>query len=487
MTSGSPSWLLQAVVLCLMISPAVASGQPQVAVPTIPTTEERLRALEEQNRELTQRLNALGSSYQELKSQAALPTVETEERSEKEDNYRAIVDLERGLRATTRDGRYRFEIHDLTQVEGRAFSPTGDQLADTFAIPRQRFYFLGQVGDLLDFTAVLNRGYGSLDVLDAYMDFKFDKRFQIRFGRTKTPYTYEYYRIAESDLIAPERSVFVGNLSPNRQIGVMAFGKLWDERIDYAVGLFNGPRRSFQDFNNAKNPFFYLATQPFLRGNSDLLRHLSLGGSANFGRANDPLEPSAFRTANDETTSQAVDTLSPTFLRLNSNARQLGSRAFWSGDVAWFYRSLTALAGYNGGFITYSLPSQNRIRVPYTGYSVALTYFLTGEEITSRRDIEPDRPFKLGDPWHNPGAVEPYARLAYFNAGRNVFDSGLADPRVSSRDATVLDMGMNWYVNRYLRVFGDWQYSRFSSPVAIGTTQRTSHENLFWLRAQLYY
>src|SRR4029079_7633413 len=115
------------------------------------------------------------------------------------------------------------------------FSPTGDPLHNTFDIPRQRLYFAGQVDKHFEFYSVLNRGYGTFDVLDAYMNFKFDKAFTIRFGRTKTPFNYEYYKIGEGDLIAPERSVFVGNLSTNRQVGVMAYGKVLDERLEYAA------------------------------------------------------------------------------------------------------------------------------------------------------------------------------------------------------------------------------------------------------------
>jgi hypothetical protein len=69
----------------------------------------------------------------------------------------------------------------------------------------------------------------------------------LRVGRTKVPASYEYYQIAEGDLIAPERSLFTGNLSGNRQNGFMEHGRILGERAEYALGVFNGPRRSFQD------------------------------------------------------------------------------------------------------------------------------------------------------------------------------------------------------------------------------------------------
>lgn len=447
-----------------------------------PPAEDRLRALEDQNRRLA-------ADLEDLRRQIK-PAPEPDAAGEHDREPgagRADVDLREGVRITSPDGRFKVEFHDLTQVEGRFFSPSGDTLHNNFDIPRQRLYFTGTVDKSVEFYTVLNRGYGTFDVLDAYLNFKFDPAFAVRFGRTKTPFSYEYYKIAEGDLIAPERSVFVGNLSTNRQIGVMAYGKSPAERVEYAAGVFNGPRRSFQDFNNYKNPFLFVTTRPFLLGDSDLLRHLRVGAAGTYGRENDPLEPTALRTANDETTTVAVDNVSPAFLRFNPAARQLGGSGFWTGDVAWFYRSLTALAMVNGGYTTYALGDRAGLRVPFSGWSVAVTYFLTGEEITTRKEVEPRRPFRFADPLNHPGAIEPYFRAATLTAGAEVFDAGLADPARWSRDALVLDTGVNWYPNRYLRVFLDWQHSRFGSPVQIGPGRQTHSVDLFWVRTQLYY
>jgi len=42
--------------------------------------------------------------------------------------------------------------------------------------------------------------YDSVNLLDAYVNFNYDPRFQLRFGRYKTPFTYEWYRIHIWDL-----------------------------------------------------------------------------------------------------------------------------------------------------------------------------------------------------------------------------------------------------------------------------------------------
>ena len=64
----------------------------------------------------------------------------------------------------------------------------------------------------------------------------------MRAGRFKTPFTYEFFVEPVQGLLSPERSVFFNNFGQNRDLGVMAFGRLFDKKLDYAVGIFNGTR-----------------------------------------------------------------------------------------------------------------------------------------------------------------------------------------------------------------------------------------------------
>jgi phosphate-selective porin OprO and OprP len=498
--------------------PFDSASQPQLppppAAPRPP--EQRLLLLEQQNAELSRQMQELMNQQQSLLNrlnQTQTPASEAPlnyatpgqlgrplpvgvdrvgEVSE-EELSRARVDLSHGIRLLSPDGKYRIELHALTQPELRiptATSPSSvgtDGLVSSFDNPRTRFYFTGSVDKYFDFYTVLNRGYGSVDVLDSYMNFKLDKTFNVRVGRTKTPYGYEYYKIAEGDLIGPERSVFVGNLSPNRQYGVMAYGRLLGETIEYAGAVMNGPTRSFQDFNDAKMVALYLNTKPFLYGGTDLVRNLNLGGSVNFQHSNDPLEPISLHTANDETTTAAVNNVSPTFLAFNPAAKEIGRQAFWSGDIAWYYRSLTSLIMYNGGFITYALPTRSGIQVPFEGGSAAFTYFITGEEIVTRKEVEPLRDFDFRHPLSHPGAVELITRVGLLNAGSIATSSGLVDPTLWSRRAMVFDNGVNWYMNRFVRISFDWQHSAFGSRVSLGGGRFENSADMFWLRTQIFY
>ena len=99
-------------------------------------------------------------------------------------------------------------------------------------------------------------------------------------------------------MATPERSLFTTNLGPNRQVGLMAWGFLLDKRLDYAAGVFTGPRNSFEDFNNPKDFMGYLNARPFQ--DSDLvpwLRDWNIGTSVDYGVQDQAAVPRTFRRA----------------------------------------------------------------------------------------------------------------------------------------------------------------------------------------------
>lgn len=434
------------------------------------------------------------------------------------------VEARDGLEFRSADGDFKLVFHDLTQAEYRAFSPTDlGPLRDGFFIPRQRWYFVGQVARDVEFYTAINRGYGSLDLLDAFITLNFlesldggttgdsgggaqgtggrttvnrgrepNRKLRLRIGRTKTPYLYEYFEIAEGDLIAPERSLYASNLSGNRQDGAMALGDLFRDRVNYAAGVFNGPRRSFIDSNNAKDLFTYLNVRPFLRSDRfEALKYLNLGGSFNAGFEQGTPQPAVFRTANDQTPSADASLLSPTFLAFNKDVVESGQRDQWSAHAVLYRKSLGLLAEYGGGFQNYSTRSDatGRVRVPFDGMTFQAFYFLTGEELTRRVNVvQPKRNFGFHKGEFGPGAVEVHARYSALALDRKIFTDGLADPNLWTNRAETFDVGVNWYLNYYTKVYFDWQHALFGDPVQFAPGRSSSmHTDLFWLRLQLFF
>ena len=445
--------------------------------------------------------------------------------SDKPDKRKAIVEFGEGLEFSSDDDEFKIQFHDLTQAELRLFSPLAPNglLRDQFFIPRQRWYFTGHVTKNVEFYTVINRGYGSLDLLDAFLTLRYDPRLRFRIGRMKTPYLYEYYQIAEGDLIAPERSIYAGNFAGNRQEGAMFLGELFQNRMGYSFGVFNGSRRSFGDTNNAKDLFVFLNTRPFLKPTDEggvrgaegtggrtrptqnflsegggsaepgPLEYLNLGGSFNIGYEQNSLQPAIITTANDETTitnNAVVESLSPTFFAFNNNAVEHGMRAQWSAHAVWYYKSLMVLAEYGGGYAGYStVNSPASVRVPIQGFTIGPSYFLTGERLTRRVNVvKPRNDLRVRKGGiTGTGAVEVFARYSYFDIGKNVFTAGFADPNQWTSQASTVDVGANWYLNFYTKIYLDWQHAMFGSPVATAPGTFSRAQDVVWLRFQLFF
>ncbi len=408
--------------------------------------------------------------------------------------------LSNGLRWTSEDDEFQLIFHDLTQAEMRNFPGVGGSspLKSQFFIPRQRWYFTGRATKNIEFYTVVNRGYGSIDLLDAFIDFNYDPRIKFRAGRYKTPTSYEYYQIAEGDLIAPERSLYTGNLSGNRENGFMFLGQILDKRAEWAVGVFNGPRRSFPDYNNDKDLYAFFNVRPFQKTESlPGLKYFNVGSEFDFGSENNPVQPSSLHTANDETAQSSnpvVNSLSPSWLAFNNNVIEYGARAHWSAWLAWYYKSFNLLAQYDGGFQDYALSGHtSKTMVPTEGFFVQAYYFLTGEEISRRVDIKPLRNFAFENgKLTGLGAIEVHSRISTLNLGSQVFSAGLADPSLWSDRAYAVDTGLNWYLNQYTKVYLDWQHAGFGSPVYNGSNVRGQTNtiratDLLWLRFQLFF
>lgn len=448
---------------------------------------------------------------------------------------KAKVTFAEGLEFASEDDQFRLTFHNLTQVDFRGFPAAGisDNLNDQFFIPRQRWYFTGQATKAVEFYTVVNRGYGSIDLLDAFVTLNVLETAQnklvnadgssvesgegaqggggraandrgigntaalrLRLGRMKTPYLYEYFAISEGDLIAPERSLYAANFAGNRKEGAMILGELFEKRVSYALGVFNGARRSFGDTASSnKDVYFYLNTRPFLTTNETTwFNYLNVGGSVNGGAEKYAVQPDILTTANDQSSpsnDSVVQSLSPTFLKFNPGVMEQGDRLQWAVNLDWFHDSFLLLSEYAAGYGTYVNNSNVSTRLPYSGWMVQSSYFVTGEKMTRRVNVvRPRRPFGVHNGVWGPGAIEVHGRYSNLQLGNEVYSGGLADQNLWANRADAIDIGVNWYWNYYTKLMVDWQHATYDQSVSKnGTaTGRFSNSNdLLWFRLQLFF
>ena len=402
-----------------------------------------------------------------------------------------------GIRFEDPDGEFLFRVRTEIQPEHRLYQQ-GNQVPvhSGFYLPRARVYFDGHFTKPIEYNFSFNRGYSNFNLLNGYLNFNyFDDRFQLRVGRFKTPYTYEFYKINNWRLLVPERSIFNVNFALNRQVGLMGWGQLFDNRLEYAVGIFDGPRNSFEDYNTSKDVVAFLNFIPFINSDGPL-KNLNVGGSVDFGNQNNPIQPAVLRTSTNASSqglspqSAPNDAVVP-FLAFNNGVVERGDRALWSLHASYYYRSLTLMGSWDSGFNGFALPNKPHVNLPVSGYYVQAGYLLTGEEITERVMVKPDRNFDLRPGKFGLGAIEPYARYTTLNIGNQVFTQGLANPALWTNSVGMVDLGVNWYLNKFTRITFDWEHAEFGSPVLYNNAGpfplRQINSDMFWFRFYFYF
>ena len=401
-----------------------------------------------------------------------------------------------GLQFDTEDDEFELKIRGMIQADSLVYQQSNqDPVSGGFYLPRTRLYFTGHLTRPIEYQLSFQRAFNNLNVLNAYVNFHYDDRFQFRVGRFKTPFIYEYYKFHIWQLLAPERSLFAENFQGGRQLGAMAWGELFDKKLEYAVGVFDGPRRSFTDYNDAKDVYALLNFRPFEGRTGSFLRNLNIGGSVDSGNQNNPLTPAVLRTSanassTSETADQPINNASVPFLVFNQNVREQGNRTLAELHFAYYFRGLSLLGAWDGGTNDFTLKGQGQrpVHLPVQGYFVQAGYLLTGETINDRTLIDPLRPFDLRRGRFGLGAFEVTGRYSALTLGNEVFTKGLADPNLWTDRADMVDAGLNWYLNKWVKVYFDWEHAMFAQPVAYRpgpSLQKTS--DLFWLRLQILF
>ena len=394
-----------------------------------------------------------------------------------------------GFEFKTADDEFVFQFHNLTQIDGR-FYEQGAQapVRDTFAIPRQWWMFSGRITKPLEYFLSLQNSIDTVNMLDVFLNAHYDDRVQFKAGRFKTPFTYEFYTEPIQGLISPERSLFFNNFALNRSVGGQIWGRLFNNTapLDYAVGIFNSSRNSYLDTNDSKTVLAFLNWRPFATLVDSPLENFVFGGSVMAGNQTTTPVPQTLRTA-VPTTGNAV--VGVPFLSFNANARESGPRAFWDLHAAWYYKQLSLIAEWQSGYDDYALSSNlaahNRLGIQ--SYYVQAGYFLTGETVSGRNVVKPNKNFDIRKGKFGPGAIELTGRFNALDISKNVFSSGLADPNLWTNNLYIVEPGLNWYLTQYTKFTFSWQHAVFGNPVQYNAVSMQKTSDLFLFRFQLYF
>ncbi len=280
------------LILTLALSPAAQATEADAA--RLDKLERAVQLLQERNSELEREVANL-KSKPAAKSAPPAPTTapasppvegkaiveKTEAKEEKKPVYAAAAASEFKL---TLGGFIQIQVEagDVSAFEGRFQSGSGE-IKDRFRIRRARINVTGDYAEQFDFkvegdfslndttltvrdatgrvlaSSSSRTSFGGTDIFANWHRFP---EFNLKVGQYKAPFGLEQLT-SDTKLFTLERSLVTTALTPERQIGVMAWGKplanLWPEQKDllnYSVGIFNGTGRNIT--TNDNNEFMYV-------------------------------------------------------------------------------------------------------------------------------------------------------------------------------------------------------------------------------------
>jgi len=383
----------------------------------------------------------------------------------------AVVAGEEGFGLRAADGAFALRLRGGFQYDGRfVLGGADDAATDAFQPRRVRADLTGTLWSSYDFRAHVDFAGNRVDLLDAYLDARFSPALRLRAGRFKAPVGLERL---QTPLTMPfTENALPTSLVPNRDAGVQLHGALGGGLADYALGVFNGAVDGGSeegDASDGKDVAARVFLRPFRRGGPAALRGLGVGVAGTLGRqAGTAAAPNlpAFRTSGRDVffRYRSDGTTAGTAIAAGERVR-LAPQAYWSwGPV-----------GVLGEYVV------SRQEVQFAGAARTLTHTawnitgalaLTGEA-AAYQGIVPRRRFDRSA--GGPGAIELVGRANGLAVDPAAFPL-LADPARSMRRATALGAGVNWYLNRNVRLMLSWERTRFTA--ASGGAARPAEQSV---------
>jgi len=331
-------------------------------------------------------------------------------------------------------------------------------IPDGVAFRRARFGLYGDYG-LWEYRVAMEfASSGRPSFIDVYIGLNdIPGLGRVRVGHFFEPFSLEQY--SQNRFVTfLERSVTSEPIAPGRNLGVMANNTVANERGTWAVGVFRTDSDVFGDDtgNDFQSAITGRATALLWYDEETQGRDLLHVGLAYSARAtkNDKVQ---FRVR-PEIRIGSADPNIPFFVDTGSIASHFYQ--LLGAELLWVRGPFSVQAEY----VVVPVSTIDRGAVYFQSWYAMGSVFLTGENRTYRKKtgtlerIIPKRDFVKKDgsglAW-GPGAIELAARLSHIDLN----DGGVTGGRLT--DATV---GVNWYMNPYVRMTMNY-IKAFQSPV----------------------
>lgn len=451
---------------------------PEIAVtaedgPTLPELNQQIRILERKN---------------ELAAEAA---------DAKAKETPKLIIGQNGFGFASADTNFVFKLRGLVQLDSRTFFGDSELLRgnDSFLLRRARPIIEGTVFRDFDFQLVPDFAGSATTIFDANLNYRLRPEFQLKFGKFKSPIGFEQL---QSDATLPfnERSL-ASALVPSRAVGVQLWGDVAGGAFSYAIGVFNlvGDNRNpnSSDFGDDKEFAGRVFVQPFKQSENAALQGIGFGLGGSYSQIK----------------SNALGLPNPTGGTLPGYATDGQQQYFAYNPVTgtvvadgthWrLAPQASYLKGPFGLLGEYTISHQEvrnnttqaRAALEHNAWQLSAQWVLTGEA-ASFTGITPERPFDFtAGRW---GAWQLVARYGKLTIDGDTFGS-FANPLTSANSATAWGVGINWWLNKNVRVLTSYSHTKFDgggtyNPLDASTlvppaTVTQNDEDVFFTRVQI--
>lgn len=462
----------------------------------IDTLERKVESLEKQSSSQTNHAQQLQDLGQQVKVLERNQELENEAQAAKAKETPAITIGKEGFAIESPDKENVIQLKGVLQIDSRSFFRDGGTVGnDGLLLRRARPILQGTLLRDFDFQFVPDFGGSSPQIFDAWLNYRYNPAFQIQAGKFKSPIGLEQLQ-SDVDLNFNERSLATG-LVPNRDLGVALHGDLFQAIASYTAGIFNGIgdfRNSgnfdFEDNKAAEGRLFF---QPFKTTSIEPLEGFGFGVSGSYESMQGANISGLPSTTGGSLAGYVTDGQQQFFAynpvnTASNRASVVASGEHWrlSPQAYYYYGPFGFLAEYviSDQHVARLGATPANARLENSAWEVTGSWVITGEEANYKGGVSPRHPFSIKQGgW---GAWQLVARYAQLDIDRDTFPL-YADPSTSARSAASWSIGLNWWLNKNIRVLSSFSHTDFrggggsSAPVSI-----TRHdENVLFTRVQL--
>jgi phosphate-selective porin OprO/OprP len=457
-----------------------------------------IKSLKEAVQALTQKVETLERQHSPDQQAATIQDLDQKVRilaRERENDQDAAATLAKtqpkltlganGFAFSSADSNFVAQLHGLVQLDSRTFfADNGINGNDGFLLRRARPIFTGTLYHDFDFNFTPDFGGSTVQIQDAYLNYRYNPALQLEAGKFKSPVGLEQLQ-SDPYTAFNERSLAT-ELVPNRDLGVELHGDLLGGAASYALGLFNGGsdyngttvNTTFQDDKTFAGRVFF---QPWKNSDVSAARGFGFGVGGSY-QANHP----ATNTATGLTPGYTTDGQQK-FFAYSAGVNANGAAWRISPQAYYYYGPFGLLAEY---VISDQQVRKNAVSADLdnTAWEVSGSWLLTGED-AAYNGVTPRHPF---DPRNNQwGAWQLVARYADLSVDRKAFKANggnfFASSATSADEAGVWSVGLNWYLNKNIRAnlsYAHTAFTGYTGPHTSGVIPAQS-ENVLFSRLQL--